>query len=100
MARINESGPSRAMHLEKVIKAPNAIIGELFYDLSKKRHIDNEREKIPRSLQYPEKLIADAQFRPGNDVMKNYVTMYMGQRKEPNTTMLAKCARPKGQCCI
>ena len=67
MARINESGLSRAtyLYLDKVVKAPNAIIGELFYDLSKKRHIDKEREKIPRSLQYPERLIANAQFRPG-----------------------------------
>jgi hypothetical protein len=66
VARINESGLSRATYLDKVVKAPTAIIGELFYDLSKKRHIDKEREKIPRSLQYPERLTANAQFRPGN----------------------------------
>ena len=66
VARINESGLSRATYLERVVKAPTAIIGELFYDLSKKRHVDKEREKVPRSLQYPEKLTANAQFRPGN----------------------------------
>ena len=66
VARINESGLSRATYLDKVVKAPTAAIGELFYDLSKKRHIDKEREKIPRSLQYPERLTANAQFRPGN----------------------------------
>jgi hypothetical protein len=66
VARINESGLSRATYLEKVVKAPNAIIGELYYDLSKKRHIDKERKNIPRSLQYHEKLTANAQFRPGN----------------------------------
>jgi hypothetical protein len=66
VARINKSGLSRATYLDKVVKAPTAIIGELFYDLSKKRHIDKEREKIPISLQYPEKLTANAQFRLGN----------------------------------
>ena len=66
VARIKESGLDRAVYLAKVIKAPNASIGELFYDYSKKKHIDKERERIPRSLQYPEKLTANAQFRPGN----------------------------------
>jgi hypothetical protein len=75
VARIKESGLDRVIYLAKVIKAPNAIIGELFYDISKKKHIDKEREKIPRSLQYPEKLTANAQFRPGNgsiDTLYNF----------------------------
>ena len=66
IARIQESGLDRAVYLAKVLKAPSKVIGELYFDLSKKKHIDREREKIPRSLQYPERLTANAQFRPGN----------------------------------
>jgi hypothetical protein len=66
VSRIKESGLDRAVYLAKVIKTPNASTGELFYDYSKKKHVDKERERIHRSLQYPEKLTANAQFRPGN----------------------------------
>ena len=55
-AKIKESGISRALCLEKVIKAPAKELGDMYYDLAKKRHDDGEKEKVPRSLQYPERL--------------------------------------------
>jgi ubiquinone biosynthesis protein Coq4 len=53
-ARIKESGISRALYLEKVVKAPNKELGDMYYDLAKKCHDDREKEKVPRSLQYPD----------------------------------------------
>jgi ubiquinone biosynthesis protein Coq4 len=52
-ARIKESGITRALYLEKVIKAPNEELGDMYYDLAKKRYQDRKKEKVPRSLQYP-----------------------------------------------
>jgi hypothetical protein len=53
---IKESGVTRALYLDKVIKAPNKELGDMYYDLAKKRYQDREEEKVPRSLQYPERL--------------------------------------------
>ena len=44
MARIDESGLHRSTHVYKVIRAPSTVIGEMFYDLSKKKHLGKERE--------------------------------------------------------
>ena len=67
-ARIQESGMTRALYLEKVIKAPNRELGDMYYDLAKKRHQDKEKEKVPRSLQYPERLSDNAKFKAGSQV--------------------------------
>ena len=55
-AMIKESGITRALYLEKVIKAPNKELGDMYYDLAKKRYREREEEKVPRTLQYPERL--------------------------------------------
>jgi hypothetical protein len=34
----------------------------MYYDLAKKRYQDKEKEKVPRSLQYPERLSENAKF--------------------------------------
>ena len=43
----------------------------MYYDLAKKKYLDREKEKVPRSLQYPERLTSNAQFRPGSNVNSN-----------------------------
>ena len=63
-----ESGMTRALYLEKVIKVPNKELGDMYYDLAKKRHQDREKEKVPRSLQYPERLSDNAKFKAGSQV--------------------------------
>ena len=45
-ARTKESGISRDLFLEKVIKAPNKELGDIRYDLAKKRYQDREKEKV------------------------------------------------------
>ena len=65
-AKMKESGISRALYLEKVIKAPTKELGDMYYDLAKKRHDDREKEKVPRSLQYPERLSENAKFKAGS----------------------------------
>ena len=67
-ARIEEGGMTRALYLEKVIKAPNKELGDMYYDLAKKRHQDREKEKVPRSLQYPERLSENAKFKAGSQI--------------------------------
>ena len=67
-ARIEESGMTRALYLEKVIKAPNTELGDMYYDLAKKRYQDREKEKVPRSLQYPERLSENAKFKAGSNI--------------------------------
>ena len=62
-ARTKESGITRALYLEKVIKVPNKELGDMYYDLAKKCHQDKEKEKVPRSLQYPERLSENAKFK-------------------------------------
>ena len=62
-ARIKESGISRTLYLEKVIKASTKDLADMYYDLAKKRYEDNEKEKVPRSLQYPERLSENAKFK-------------------------------------
>jgi hypothetical protein len=51
-ARIKESGLSRALYLEKVIKAPTKELADMYYDLAKKRYEDKEKEKVPRSEKF------------------------------------------------
>jgi hypothetical protein len=67
-ARIEESGMTRALYLEKVIKAPNKELGDMYYDLAKKRYQDREKEKVPRSLQYPERLSENAKFKARSNI--------------------------------
>ena len=67
-ARIKESGLSRALYLEKVIKAPTKELADMYYDLAKKRYEDKEKEKVPRSLQYPERLSENAKFKAGSQI--------------------------------
>ena len=45
-ARTKESGISRDLYLEKVIKASNKELGDIYYDLTKKRYQDREKEKV------------------------------------------------------
>jgi hypothetical protein len=67
-ARIKESGITRALYLEKVIKAPNKELGDMYYDLAKKRYQDREKEEVPRSQQYPERLSENAKFKVGSQI--------------------------------
>ena len=67
-ARIKESGLTRALYLEKVIKAPTKELADMYYGLAKKRYEDKEKEKVPRSLQYPERLSENAKFKAGSQV--------------------------------
>ena len=53
---IKESGITWALYLEKNLKAPNKKLGDMYYDLAKKRYREREEEKVPRTLQYPERL--------------------------------------------
>jgi hypothetical protein len=50
-ARIKEeSGLSRGLYLEKVIKTPTKELADMYYDLAKKRYEDKEKEKVPKNL--------------------------------------------------
>jgi len=71
IARVKESGLDRATYLEKVLRAPTKELADMYYDLAKKKYLDREKEKVPRSLQYPERLSSNAQFRPGSNVNSN-----------------------------
>jgi len=71
IARVKESGLDRATYLEKVLRAPTKELADMYYDLAKKKYLDREKEKVPRSLQYPERLTSNAQFRPGSNVNSN-----------------------------
>jgi hypothetical protein len=68
---VKESGLDRATYLEKVLRAPTKELADMYYDLAKKKYLDREKEKVPRSLQYPERLTSNAQFRPGSNVNSN-----------------------------
>ena len=45
-ARTKESGISRDLYLEKVIKASNKELGDIRYDLAQKRYQDRDKEKV------------------------------------------------------